>query len=407
MLHRAGKPSRLEEVIGRYHWLLGLLPSLIFGMGIMTKAKYLQDTNVLAFLKWLRERQKPNGFVHEYYDGYARKNWKCASLHEAFKKYHWKGRDYAETSGTLANYSDRLIDAFTRRDLGELSTVWTEIYAWGGLGIFPFFQNYLNIHTAEDRYRELKALLAWWDDPSLNYQNDAGLKIDSALTKVYSLFLKNFVIYDGRVGAAMGLLVRRFFEDNPSLFHEKNWSEGHALYFAYGDGQRDKKGRLLNQSRDPSDEHGGISFSRLKNDWCRMQMNVKTSWIVDSVVGDKDSPFYKMADGHRAFEAALFMIGYDLGGPGHGIPSANSTPRQTPPLPPEKSLVTENGNSKPWKDEKFAARCNENYQRMGCTQSEAISRSCEEIGFSFNKMPVMFSASAGRGFREWRNKNWI
>ena len=57
------------------------------------------------------------------------------------------------------------------------------------------------------------------DTREILISNDSNLSeckdliINSGFTNIYALFLDNFIIYDGRVGAALGLLVRKFCEE--------------------------------------------------------------------------------------------------------------------------------------------------------------------------------------------------
>jgi hypothetical protein len=130
-------------------------------------------------------------------------------------------------------------------------------------------------------------------------------KMNAGWTKYYALALPNFVIYDGRVGAALGFLVRRYLE---SPHAEKANCVPERLAFLWGDGDGATK------LRDPS--RGAYKFGKLyggrygSKPWARV--NVWANWILRDALDKAGATWCSGPDGLRKLEAALFMVGYDL-----------------------------------------------------------------------------------------------
>lgn len=128
-------------------------------------------------------------------------------------------------------------------------------------------------------------------------------RMNAGWTKYYALALPNHIIYDSRVGAALGFLVQRYLA---SLSHFAGVPEKLQFLWANGDG-----GRTL---RDPST--GGHQFSKLyggcygSKSWARV--NVWANWILSDARDKAGAEWCAGPDGLRRLEAALFMLGYDF-----------------------------------------------------------------------------------------------
>ncbi|KXU87154.1 hypothetical protein CR51_36075 [Caballeronia megalochromosomata] len=131
-------------------------------------------------------------------------------------------------------------------------------------------------------------------------------RMNAGWTKYFALALPGHIIYDGRVGAALGFLVRRYLERLPE--HERPAGVPEALAFLWGDGVGG--GKL----RDPSD--GPYQFSKLyggrygSKSWARV--NVWANWVLAEARERATAAWCAGPHGLRALEAALFMLGYDL-----------------------------------------------------------------------------------------------
>lgn len=135
---------------------------------------------------------------------------------------------------------------------------------------------------------------------------DETILMNSGFTKIYSLFLDNFIIYDGRVGAALGLLVSSFCKENELS------NIPQSLILAYGDARPTKLDTGLNR-RNPSLEI--YQFPRLANNALRnTEYNLKANWLLKEIIEKTDTKFKKLDESIqlRAFKSSLFMIGYNV-----------------------------------------------------------------------------------------------
>lgn len=134
------------------------------------------------------------------------------------------------------------------------------------------------------------------------------LRMDSGLTKIYSLAGEKSIIYDDRVGAALGLLVRKFLEDEQGRSHclpepsKKRGIVPEPLRFMRS-GQKSK-------TRNPS--NGPLKFPARgsKPSLTHARSNLLANWIIGEVARECQQDKWTM----REIEAALFMIGYDVSG---------------------------------------------------------------------------------------------
>lgn len=148
---------------------------------------------------------------------------------------------------------------------------------------------------------------------SINSENfESGLfgkksryRMNAGFTKVYSLIAENCIIYDGRVGAALGFLVTIFLKDTGEKFSDD-------LNFYWGSSESKER------YRDPSIPSKGWIFSKLSNSneksWA--ECNVKANWLLSAAIDQLDDDYcfggYKKENMLHAVEAALFMLGYDF-----------------------------------------------------------------------------------------------
>jgi hypothetical protein len=127
------------------------------------------------------------------------------------------------------------------------------------------------------------------------------------MTKIYSLLLDNFVIYDTRVAAALAWAVRKYCQANavgavpPCL----DFPVGCAKEGANID-------PLQRKNRNPSS--GSLQFQSLASGRVHARWNMRASWLLTDVLDrcPNDHAFRALNDPLRALESALFMIGYDI-----------------------------------------------------------------------------------------------
>jgi hypothetical protein len=138
-----------------------------------------------------------------------------------------------------------------------------------------------------------------------------NIHMNAGFTKLYALLIDDFIIYDSRVGAALGLLGRLFAEEQGLI------SIPEVIAFSYGSGKTAVNKQPSINRRDPSNEkytleNFGGDANRQTND------NIKASWLLKEIVDTTMSRFATIPrDGIlnerlTAIQAALFMIGYDV-----------------------------------------------------------------------------------------------
>jgi len=156
---------------------------------------------------------------------------------------------------------------------------------------------------------------------------------NAGFTKIYSLLLDDFLIYDSRVAAALGMLIVDLCRSN------SRQTVPERLRFLRMDARPkrdpDSNRRVPAQLRNP--DFGLLRFSAQRSDAAYLVHNIRAGWLLrDAIeripIADRLSQLIpddaKCSPGAaccaqpqpprlsalRAVEAALFMIGYDLSG---------------------------------------------------------------------------------------------
>jgi hypothetical protein len=137
-------------------------------------------------------------------------------------------------------------------------------------------------------------------------------RMNAGFTKIYSLINDNFIIYDGRVGAALGLLVKQFCLLNGYTSVPQN------LKFAWDEAEA-AKGKM-GPNRNPSTPT--LIFPRLKRGSMWAESNIRANWLLEATLNKvhhkaRSWSFCSQTrfDELRAIEASLFMIGYEVSPP--------------------------------------------------------------------------------------------
>lgn len=279
----------------------------------MQKNEYLESKDVEAFIHWLVEKVDEDQFNHKYIQKRPKGNlWTCNSVFNAFENYKWSfkctfpngevfsGSSYKESEAVLNRISIGI-----RKSLNESNTELFKAYCisilhWGGV----LRSNREKINEMENsiEYFQNACLLLNPDVVSLNNNFD-NILMNSGFTKIYSLLIDNFAIYDGRVGAALGLLVRKYLEESNSNDIPE------SLKFAYGNPKVSYSDKEELLKRNPS--NGKYKFPLLTNNGkLHTKNNIKANWLINEVASR--TKFASCQNPMRALESALFMIGYDI-----------------------------------------------------------------------------------------------
>jgi hypothetical protein len=233
-------------------------------------------------------------------------SWFCANLREACLRYSWQAGDPAPLVAKMQV-------ALASNKTDELFKACKDIFEWGGVarerkngGAEDASLMWLKDQAAKSSlHSQISKAVELLKDRhnDLTMFNGQTLLMNSAMTKIYWAADpdKQLAIYDGRVGAALGLLAREFLK---SMGCNVVPTE---LKFRWG-GSRDQHVRGRSNKRNPSEDPLKFPslFSSSKKDLHHAQMMRQASFLLKNVSGKL------MNVSVHDLEKALFMIGYDV-----------------------------------------------------------------------------------------------
>ena len=226
--------------------------------------------------------------------------WYCSNLREAFERYSWtKGKD-------INAFRRQLISALKVGSSEDTIDACKKIFDWGGVarkGNDPSV--YWIEHQGDSLSKRIVTAVDLLKTPGADLTEFDGkqLLMNSAMTKVYWAADpgRKLAIYDGRVGAALGLLARQYlkskgYETVPEELAFR-WGSSHDKHVS---GQKDK--------RNPSDEklHFPRLFTTTMKDFHHAQMMRDSSFLLQQVASKLNNVSVNDLD------KALFMIGYNV-----------------------------------------------------------------------------------------------
>ena len=258
----------------------------------MRKDEYLSSQAVKDFIAWLETiLDAPRSFIHKYHHEKNDKDYEFDNLFTAYKKYEWESfYNFDELSISLKNS----IDESDERSCAETCNM---ILKWGGV------LNKGNKKRVSELGSVCSYLLAVRDRLGMDLSSGEyffpGFQMTSGFSKIYSALLDDYIIYDSRVSAALGLLVRAF------CVHNEEPVVPLELMFAWKNG-------LGKQIRNPS--FGAYVFPGCNTEKQYLENNIRANWLMSEAARTTKSKFADEPLKLKALEKALFMIGYDLSG---------------------------------------------------------------------------------------------
>lgn len=278
----------------------------------MKKAEYLKQ--VKGFIEWMAHHlTKDSKLGHHYRRPNEPTPVEFTNLADAMSKYAWpiaaavRGGEIGDESlqaNTLV--LNRLQTAL--REAGtdlQMRDACIAVMQWGG--VVNGNVSWLEKNTAglATQLAEVSTLFKADDDAIERLPRD--LRFNAGMTKVYSLLLDNFIIYDSRVAAALSWFVMHWALDSKAA------AIPDVLCFPCmpaKEGYDPAIRKLRNPSRDTWQFPRLNSRPRLHAHW-----NLRASWLLEAIVKEAvaDTVFRQAPQPLRALEAALFMWGYDLG----------------------------------------------------------------------------------------------
>ena len=277
-----------------------------------TKVGFLTDPHVVELSEWIAARfRTSSGWMHGYVDRKSGAQWSCCSLADASRKYSWRGKSWPETKEALDRLRHDLRDAVERECTDRVVEDCEQVLRWGGVSAHnvSYLTSRRLVIVAE--LQRLSAVLAGNrlplridmlidpDDPAMECRMNAGF------VKIYSLLCEYCVMYDGRVGAALGFLVRQFCDET------RRSEVPPLLAFAFGsakEGSNPKHPKVRNPSQ------GSLRFPKLRQDSrFHTEEVMRANWLLHRTLEDNPGTFSEGEDGFHELAAGLFMVGYDLG----------------------------------------------------------------------------------------------
>ena len=224
--------------------------------------------------------------------------WSAVGLADAVSKYSWSGRRFSENKAEFDRFAADLQSAIQRDSNGDVCAILRAIMHWGGVD---------NTHRQKRTFEwiarnadQISAKLSSAvnlikdEQASLDSFDGVNLIMNSTMTRIVSLAdpEQKLVIYDGRVGGALGYFVARFTEERE--IHQYDLAD--ELLFAV---DREAKRRP-----DTNRIHFPALFGKIR-DRCHASMVRWASQLIWQVAKEcQASP--------REIEAALFMWGYNV-----------------------------------------------------------------------------------------------
>ena len=291
---------------------------------LLEKNNFLSLPEVSDFSEWLSEvseklrvelKIKKSRFVENAIET------NCVGFQGILDNYHWKSswsdpfssrfyqsKNWIQTRDSLQALSRLLIQSIQSGDDEKTFRVCEQILIWGGnrdvrKGATPQLE-YLKSKNGLLQYLERAKNI--FDGDTISTDNIAqNVKFSGSMwTKIYALnSVSGAPIYDTRVAAAISTLVALFR-------HETNSSttKDSLLNFSVSTRVGKRSCFILHNS-------SVINFNFLQNNSAEWTENtLKLSWIIESVISRRPLLFgdeKNMRTKKHAFEACLFMLGYD------------------------------------------------------------------------------------------------
>ena len=233
-------------------------------------------------------------------------SWSCEALFCAYQTYEWpftcvlpgdtaprSGRSYQDTVAVLNELKQQLRDSVASNDATRFLAATVAVLQWGQV---RQIEPQLRVR-GDDVLPQLTAAARLLDPAVADLRCLSDVRpMTSGFSKIYSLLIDGFPIYDSRVACGIASLVRLFCEETGRT------EVPASLAFGIPPSQ----GRV---KRNPS--CGPFVFRGIWSSSARRyaESNVMAAWLLDAL--SEAPPFFELgAERQRAVQSAMFMIGY-------------------------------------------------------------------------------------------------
>lgn len=284
----------------------------------MNKQSYLSESgDVLPFVHWMAQHLRVESRLGHGYERPRVARLEFGNLGDALEKYEWpfafngardhqryKGSTFEENARVLSELQGRLreaLDAQPEADRAVMEAA-VDVVRWGGVA--PHNEAWLraNEQGLALRLRGVKASIERDDD---EVGCDKDLRFNAGMTKVYSLLIDGFIIYDSRVAAALAWFIVQWMRETareslpPSLRFPCMVAKEAAT-------------STRRKLRNPMTGSSGFPLLGSRPH-VHVKWNLRASWIVEALLQTASgTAFTPDREGSRKLEAALFMWGYDV-----------------------------------------------------------------------------------------------
>lgn len=269
-----------------------------------TKAEYLENENVKLFSLFLT-RLLTNDDIQVVNTQTSDPT--TTTFAEYVSGYRYKALNFDETQQIIMPISENLKKSIEENDDNLLLRSCLEVFVWGSVvnkaSVGWILDKAKKGELSDSVNNAVNALTSDTDD-SLNIFEENAIRSDSALTKVYAFIDARSVILDGRVCAALALLVKSMLEylDLKSVPEELD-------FMADKSHSKKSKGK-----RDPSNKQ--YFFSKKVTGLHHATANLRVNWILNNLA--ESESMKELFDAKstseiaRKIETGLFMIGDDI-----------------------------------------------------------------------------------------------
>lgn len=289
----------------------------------MDKKSFLKNHDVCNFTDWLSKKlDEINFYLHflpsRYVQGGLNANGvKFANITHYYKwNSSWessngkiiRSEDWQTTKSSISQLRKWLNDAITHKNDADLGRACIAVLEWGGVLSSRWFIAQLARSNDLVNYMSIvHEVLGIGGNREIDRVSGTRIKrFNSGLTKIHAFIDGDGLpIYDSRVGAAISMFYTLYCK-------EKGINQIPLLKFPVGLARG-------NQVRDPAiilGTHPAPKFytsAVAPHQWAQAQM--KLGWIIESILLRNDKLFIEegsLASRCHAFEAGLFIVGYDL-----------------------------------------------------------------------------------------------
>lgn len=282
----------------------------------MNRQQYLESRDIQSFIEWMKPRLcTAGGFVHRY-DTARRGQWACTSVFEAYAKYDWHG-DLPATQRILDPLGAAMREALRQQDAQAFIEAGVGVLHWGG--VLAHNRETL-VAFGDEAPAVFQAAVRQLEPRTADLERIDDVRVMNAgFTKIYSLLVDDFPIYDGRVGAALGYLVRLHLSERGAT------SVPGLLRFPWGLAKGYERGSAR-KNRNPSLD--GLRFPALRADVrLHTRANIMAAWLLGELSTWGCFGEFPKSQRVLALQSGLFMIGFEIPGePPHQAPLLTVAP---------------------------------------------------------------------------------